>query len=168
MLTKQASKHDTDFYGWTQEQAGILRETPPGDARLDTDNLAEEIEDMGRAEILAISSLLRQTLIHLLKLAIEPDSQSASHWFDEIVTFQGDAVLAFSPGLRQRLDLEKIWRVACNGATRSLGKHGIVVPQLPSACPFSLDDLLDPEFDPETATQTLSAAIQAVTKHSII
>lgn len=167
MLTKQASKHDTDFYGWTQEQAGALREIPPVDPRLDTANLAEEIEDMGRAEILAISSLLRQTLIHLLKSAIEPDSQAATHWFDEIVTFQGDAVLAFSPGLRQRFDLEKIWRVACNGATRSLTKHGVVVPQLPSTCPFSLDDLLDPEFDPETATQTLSAATQSVIKHSI-
>ncbi|WP_274612824.1 hypothetical protein [Bradyrhizobium brasilense] len=41
------------------------------------------------------------------------------------------------------------------------------MPQLPSTCLFSLDDLLDPEFDPETATQTLSAAIQSVTKHSI-
>jgi hypothetical protein len=168
MLTKEASKHDTDFFGWTQEQAGILRETPRGNARLDTDNLAEEIEDMGRAEILAISSLLRQTLIHLLKLAIEPNSQAAGHWFDEIVTFQGDAVLAFAPGLGQRLDLEKIWRVACNGATRSLGKHGVVVPQLPSPCPFSLDDLFDPEFDPETATQILSAAIQAVPGNGII
>ncbi|SFN99694.1 protein of unknown function DUF29 [Bradyrhizobium sp. Rc3b] len=167
MLTKQASKHDTDFYGWTQEQAGILRETPPVDSRLDSANLAEEIEDVGRAEILAISSLLRQTLIHLLKSTIEPDSQAATHWFDEIVTFQGDAVLAFSPEIRQRLELEKIWRVACNGAIRSLAKRGVVAPQLPSTCPFSLDDLLDPEFDPETATQTLSAAIQSVTKHSI-
>jgi hypothetical protein len=167
MLTKEASKHDTDFHGWTQEQAEILRKTPQVDPRLDTANLAEEIEDMGRAEILAISSLLRQTLIHLLKSAIEPDSQAATHWFDEIVAFQGDAVLAFSPGLKQRLDLEKIWRVACNGATRSLTKHGVVVRQLPSTCPFSLDDLLDPEFDPEAGIQTLSAAIQAVTKHSI-
>jgi hypothetical protein len=163
MPTKQASRHDSDFYGWTQEQAGILRETLAEDARLDIVNLAEEIEDMGRAEILAISSLLRQTIIHLLKLAIQPDSPSATHWFDEIVTFQGDAVLAFSPGLKQRLDLDKIWRVGCNGATRSLEKQGGVVPRLPSACPLSLDDLLDPEFDPETATQTLSAAIQAVT-----
>jgi hypothetical protein len=167
MHTKQASKHDSDFYGWTQEQAGILRETPAEDTRLDIANLAEEIEDMGRAEILAISSLLRQTVIHLLKLAIEPDSPSVDHWFDEIVTFQGDAVLAFSPGLKQRLDLEKIWRVACNGATRYLERHGVVVPQLPASCPFSLDDLLDPEFDPETATQTLSTAIQAVTKHRL-
>lgn len=92
---------------------------------------------MGRAEFLVISSLLRQTLIHLLKSAIEPDSQAVTHWFDEIVTFQGDAVLALSPGLRPQLDLEKIWRVACNAATRSLAKHGVVVPQLPSTCPFS-------------------------------
>jgi hypothetical protein len=42
----------------------------------------------------------------------------------------------------------------------------VVIPQLPSPCPFSLDDLLDPEFDPEAATQTLSIAIKAVTKHS--
>ncbi|MFZ5712309.1 MAG: DUF29 domain-containing protein [Bradyrhizobium sp.] len=167
MLTKQASKHDTDFYGWTQEQASILRAASPVDARLDIDNLAEEIEDMGRAEILAISSLLRQTLIHLLKSAIEPESQALTHWLEEIITFQGDAVLAFSPGLKQRLDLEKIWRVACNGATRTLENRGVVVPQLPSACPLSLDDLLDPAFDPGAATQVLSAAIQSVAKHGI-
>jgi Domain of unknown function DUF29 len=167
MLTKQASKHDTDFYGWTQEQAGILRATSPADTRLDIDNLAEEIEGMGRAEVLAISSLLRQTLIHLLKSALEPESQTLSRWFEEIVTFQGDAVLAFSPGLKQRLDLEKIWRVACNGATRTLENRGVVVPQLPSTCPLSLDDLLDPEFDPGAATQVLSAAIQSVAKHGI-
>lgn len=162
MLTKRASQHASDFYGWTQEQAGILRETPADDTRLDIANLADEIEDMGRAEILAISSLLRQTIIHLLKLAIVPDSPSASHWFDEVVAFQGDAVLAFSPGLKQRLDLSKIWRVGCNGATRSLAKNAVAVPRLPSACPLSLDDLLNPDFDPEAAVRTLSAAIQAM------
>lgn len=165
MLTKQASRHDSDFYGWTREQAGILRGMPAKDTRLDVVNLAEEIEDIGRAEILAISSLLRQAVIHLLKMAIDPGSEAANDWFDETVTFQGDAVLAFSPGLRPRLDLEKIWRVACNGATRSLEKQGVSVPQLPATCPFSLDDLLDPEFDPEKATRTLSAAIQSVTKY---
>jgi hypothetical protein len=85
-----------------------------------------------------------------LAIPVRPSSTSRS-W-----------VGGYSPGLRQRIDLEKIWRVACNRASRSLTKHGVVVPQLPSTCPFSLDDLLDPEFDPETATQTLSIALQAV------
>jgi hypothetical protein len=165
MLTKPAGKHDSDFYAWTREQTAILRQMPANDSPLDVVNLAEEIESMGRAEILEISSLLRQTVLHLLKMAIHPDSQAAHHWFDETVTFQGDAVLAFSPGLKQRLDLEKIWRVACNGATRSLEKHGVSVPTLPATCPFSLDDLLDPEFDPEKATRTLSAAIESLMKY---
>jgi hypothetical protein len=159
MLTRRTSKHDSDFHAWVREQTVILREMSTEDSGLDVVHLAEEIEDMGRAEILEISGLLRQTVLHLLKMAIDPDSKAADHWFDETVTFQGDAVLAFSPGLKQQLDLEEIWRVACNGAKRSLAKHGVSVPQLPADCPFSLDELLDPEFDPEQAVRTLSAAI---------
>jgi hypothetical protein len=107
-------------------------------------------------------SLLRQTITHLLKIAINPNTPSAEQWFDEIITFQGDAVLAFSPGLKQRLDLKKIWRVACNGATRSLEKHGVAVPPLPDNCPLSLDDLHDPEFDPDKAAKILAAAIKPI------
>ena len=161
-----AQQHDVDFYQWTQEQAAILRGMPRDTCPLDLDNLTEEVEDMGRDEIREISSLLRQTITHLLKTVIAPDTPPSDHWFDEIVTFQGDAVLAFSPGLKQRLDLEKIWRVACNGATRSLEKHGVTVPTLPANCPLTLDDLLDPEFDPDKAAKALAAAIQAVTPSS--
>jgi hypothetical protein len=158
-----SQQHDVDFYQWTQEQAALLRAMSCDSCPLDLDNLAEEIEDMGRDEIRELSSLMRQTITHLLKIVIDPNTASAAPWFDEIITFQGDAVLAFSPGLKQRLDLEKIWRVACNGATRSLEKHGVAVPPLPENCPLSLDDLLDPEFDPDKAAKSLGAAIQATT-----
>jgi hypothetical protein len=158
-----SQQHDIDFYQWTQEQAALLRTMSRDSCPLDLDNLAEEIEDMGRDEIRELSNLLRQTMTHLLKIVIDPNTASAAHWFDEIITFQGDAVLAFSPGLKQRIDLEKIWRVACNGATRSLEKHGVAVPLLPENCPLSLDDLLGPEFDPDKAAKSLDAAIQATT-----
>ena len=46
-----------------------------------------------------------------------------------------------------------------NGARRSLERHGIVVPALPKACPLSLDELLNPEFDPDRAVREISAAI---------
>jgi Domain of unknown function DUF29 len=158
-----SQRHDVDFYQWTQEQAALLRAMSRDSCPLDLDNLAEEIEDMGRDEIREISGLLRQTITHLLKIITDPNAASAERWFDEIITFQGDAVLAFSPGLKQRLELEKIWRVACNGATRSLEKHGVAVPPLPENCPLSLDELLDPEFDPDKAAKTFAAAIQTVT-----
>lgn len=155
-----AQQHDVDFYSWTQEQAAILRTLSRESNLLDIDNLAEEIEDMGRAEINAISSLLNQTLAHLIKIAIDPEAQSASHWFNEIITFQSNAVLTFSPGLRQRLDLQKIWKVASNGAIRSLERFGVAIPVLPESCPLTLDQLLDSEFDPDSAVRTITSAIQ--------
>ena len=156
-----AHRHDVDFYGWTQEQASLLR-AGPSDARLlDLDNLAEEVEDMGRSEIREVASLLRQTLLHLIKIAITPDAVDANHWFDEVVAFQGDAVLAFSPGLRQRVDLQAIWKLARNGAIQSLERSGVSVPLLPESCPLTLDELLDAEFDVTHAVKVISDNIQA-------
>ena len=93
-------QHDVDFYRWTQEQAAQLRANPCNPCLLDLDNLAEEIADMGRGEIREISSLLHQTLAHLLKIALNPEAHSVDHWFNEVLTFQGDAVITFSPALR--------------------------------------------------------------------
>jgi len=154
------ARHDIDFYRWTQEQAALLR-TAHGDGRLDLDALAEEIEDMGRSEIREISRLLHQTLAHLIKIAVDPQAQAVDHWFAEILAFQGDAVIAASPGLKQRLDLETIWRVACNGATRALARRSVAVPPLPKSCPLTLDQLLDPEFDPDRAAGVIWTIIAA-------
>lgn len=155
-----ADQRDADFYSWAEEQAKRLCASPCDVGRLDLDHLAEEIDDIGRREIREISSLLHQTLAHLLKIAIAPEAPSANHWFEEIMTLQGDAVLAFSPGLKQRLYLDAIWRVACNGATRSLERYGVTVPVLPKSCPLALEDLLDPEFAPDMASEILKTAIQ--------
>jgi hypothetical protein len=157
-----AQRHDVDFYSWTQEQAALLRAAPPAACSLDLDNLAEEIEDMGRSEIRAITSLLHQTLAHLLKIAIFPKSRDRDHWLKEILAFQGDAALTFSPGLRQRLDLPAIWRVAKNGATRLLESSGVTVPVLPETGPLALDDLIDPEFDPLHAVEVITTSVQAI------
>jgi len=164
MRAKQVDRYDTDFYGWAREQAALLRGLANADTGLDVENLAEEIEDMGRAEILKVTSLLRQTLVHLLKMAIDPDNRSAGHWFDEIVAFQGDAALTITPGLKQRIEIEKIWQVASNGASKSLEQQGVAVPQLPTACPFTLDELLNAKFDPQLSTLRLTAAINAASK----
>lgn len=164
MHTKPNIRHESDFYGWTQEQAAILRGMSGKETRLDVANLAEEIEDMGRTEIREITSLLRQTVAHLLKLTVEPGSQAKDHWFDEAVTFQSDAVASFSPSLKQRIDVEKIWRLASNEATRILENHGTQVPEFPSVCPLSLDELIVEDFDPKVAIGALSAAIYPANK----
>ena len=42
--------YDEDFYAWTQYQAEVLRSMPCDDNRFDRDNVAEEIEDLGKSE----------------------------------------------------------------------------------------------------------------------
>ncbi|GGE20771.1 hypothetical protein GCM10011390_45080 [Aureimonas endophytica] len=157
-----AEQHDTDFYRWTQDQAALLRALPRASNRLDMENLAEEIEDMGRAEIKEVSSLLRQTLTHLVKIAVDRDAPSVAQWVSEASGFQSDAVLVYSPGLRQRLDLPKIWKLAKRNAADALGEYGIVVPPLPEECPLTLDQLLDPEFSPRGAAAIVAACAISV------
>jgi hypothetical protein len=126
--------YDADFYIWTQEQAALLRQLPRDLFALDIDHIAEEIEDMGRSEISKVSSLLRQVLIHLLKLVTEPDSPSREHWLSEVLTFQFDVVLAFTPGMK-RIDLDRIWKTVRTGVA-NLSKHSRrQAPVLPADCP---------------------------------
>ncbi|MCW5206537.1 DUF29 domain-containing protein [Desulfobulbus sp. F5] len=51
-----ATQYDTDFYGWIQEQAALIKA-----GRLDAvdlKNLLEEVESMGRSEENALESRL--------------------------------------------------------------------------------------------------------------
>ena len=65
------------------------------------------------------------------------------------------------------IDLEKIWRLASNEATRILENHGTQVPEFPSLCPLSLDELLVEKFDPKVAIGTLAAAIYPANKPQV-
>ena len=70
------NNYDRDFYAWTQEQAHLLR---TGQLQLiDIQHLAEEIEDMGRAEKRELASRLEILLMHLLKWQFQPSKRSRS------------------------------------------------------------------------------------------
>src|SRR3954447_26417050 len=74
------SLYEDDIYAWAQEQAGVLRRLAetrrdlPNE--LDLENVAEEIEDVGKSELSNVESFIRLILIHLLKLASAPESRS--------------------------------------------------------------------------------------------
>jgi hypothetical protein len=64
--------YEIDFAAW----ADALREDRFGD--LDTENLAEEIEGMARAERKAVRSQLQRLMVHLLKQRLQPEHRSKS------------------------------------------------------------------------------------------
>lgn len=152
--------YERDYYTWTQRQAAALRELE-GQARLDAANLAEEVADLGRSELHKVESHLRQLLVHLIKAAWIDRDELRAGWLDEADLHNEDALQAFTPGMRQQLDLSVIWDRAWRLADRQLQRHGD--PALPArrSCPFDLETLLDPAFEPEPAAETLRRRLRA-------
>jgi hypothetical protein len=68
-------KYD-DFYGWLLDQASALQRLRPDS--LDWQNLAEELEAMGRSEENALESYLVVLLKHLLKCRYQPGKITGS------------------------------------------------------------------------------------------
>ena len=64
------SRYEQDFYGWTIEQAALLRGRRLSEA--DLENIAEELDALGRSEKRELVSRLEVLLMHLLKWNAQP------------------------------------------------------------------------------------------------
>ncbi|WP_428490079.1 DUF29 domain-containing protein [Rhodopila sp.] len=136
--------YETDIVAWSRHQADLLRRLARGERvnDLDWDHVVREIEDVGLSELNAVRSYLRLMLVHLLKLQGWPDSPAASHWRQEVISFQSDAQQRFAPSMQQSIDLAALYGRAlkqCAGARID----GLPGAQQPAICPVSLDDLLN-------------------------
>src|SRR5882672_2294202 len=81
-MPRNTLAYDDDFHAWTEEQAQLLR---AGDlSAIDAENIAEEIETMGRSERREIENRLTVLLAHLLKWQHQPDQRS-NGWLGTIV-----------------------------------------------------------------------------------
>lgn len=143
--------YEEDFYSWTQEQAGYLREGRLD--LLDLAHLAEEVESMGRSEVRELISRLGLIVGHLLKLQVQT-SRSPAHeqrWQTSIETQRADLAdhLAENPGLKNPAILEKAmiraWR---GGRDLAIRESGLEAHYFPRDCPFTLDQLLDDDYWP--------------------
>lgn len=64
------SLYEQDFYAWANEQAALLRAGKLDSA--DIENIAEEIESMGRSQKSQVINRLTVLLLHLLKWRYQP------------------------------------------------------------------------------------------------
>ena len=135
--------YDRDVLAWSEHQADLLRRLARGERvnDLDWEHVVEEIEDVGLSELNSVRRYLRHMLAHLLKVQGWPDSSSTNHWRGEIVTFQKDAAQRFAPSMRQRIDLARLYADA-QEQLEPVQYEGRAPLPWPTACPFSLDQLL--------------------------
>jgi hypothetical protein len=135
--------YDRDILSWSEHQADLLRRLARGERVNDVDweHVVEEIEDVGLSELHAVESYLDLMLVHLLKVRGWPNSPSVPHWRTEIGSFQKNAARRFSPSMRQRIDLAKLYTDALE-QLEGVDYDDAAPLAWPVACPFTLDDLL--------------------------
>jgi hypothetical protein len=95
--------YDRDFYAWTQVQAQALRARRSGDNALDFDNLAEEIEDVGKSEFRACQSYVERILEHLVKLEFVGPPEAIPGYKREIRAFRRNLERALTPTIERKV-----------------------------------------------------------------
>ena len=143
-LPTDTALYDEDFYAWTLGQAAELRARRP--AGLDWENLAEEIDDLGKSVFKELRAALRVIVTHMLKWDHQPERRSRS-WVNSINTQRNDLedVLSENPSLRRRQNeaLAKAYRNARLDAATEMGRSERTLPE---TCPYSVDEILTREF----------------------
>lgn len=147
LKTRAAPTYDGDFFAWSQDQGRRLRETRPNS--VDWENVAEEIECLGRSEKRSIESNLCVVLVHLLKWQYQP-AQRSNDWRASILEHRKriHREIKDSPSLRNYpaevlADEYETARLSASGET--------VLDEtiFPAPCPYSIDEVLDPDYLPD-------------------
>jgi hypothetical protein len=138
------AEYERDFYSWLMEQARHIREGRF--EALDRDNLAEEIEALGREQFNKLVSALRVLMLHMLKWDHQTALRSRS-WVLSIEEQRLEIadVLADNPGLRPRV-AEAIARAYRRARIEAAKETGLDETVFPPACPYSFDDVMSRVF----------------------
>lgn len=135
--------YEDDVLLWSERQADLLRRhasVARSNDAIDWLNVIEEIEDVGRSELRSCRSLLRQALRHMLKAEAWPLSRDAPNWRADAVDFRRQARDAFTPSMRQRIDVASLYADALAALPETM--DGVAPLPVPAVCPVTLDELL--------------------------
>jgi hypothetical protein len=140
------SLYEQDYHAWTLQQAELLRSRQLDYA--DLDNIAEEIESMGRSEKRELVSRLTVLLLHLLKWQHQPDFRGRS-WR---LTIRGQRLslrqhLRDNPSLKSHLD-QAILDAYGRATIEAERETGLAAETFPESCPFTFDQAISDDFWP--------------------
>lgn len=139
--------YEADYYAWLVHNAGLIRAGRVSEA--DLENIAEELEDMGRSEKRALGSHFVVLLQHLLKWQLQPKRRSKS-WRLTIDNARDTIaeLLGESPSLRRRVP-EFIAGKFPLARRNAITETGLPESGVPETCPYTPEQVLDPTCWPE-------------------
>lgn len=144
----KATPYEEDFYLWLMEQAEHLRQGHFNE--LDLENLAEEVESIGRSDKREVYNRLTVLLTHLLKLEFQPEKRTRS-WRSTLREQRRQLKLVFkdSPSLEKTYVLSVFDAVYQDARQDAKEETGLNLETFPDTCPYSLAQVLDKDFFPE-------------------
>ena len=143
MMTLPADAlYEEDFYAWTQQQAGLLRRLPLTSNSIDAENVAEEIEDLGRSELRTAQSLVEHIIEHLLKLEFSGLDEPTEHWRDEVVEWRLQLEKTLTRSIEAKLDLAARYKAALRLVRRLERDIPGLMGRIPPDCPYSLQQMV--------------------------
>lgn len=131
------SDYETDVLLWSEHQADLLRRVAAGEPvneQPDWANIIEEVGDVGRNSLRACRSLLIQALLHELKATAWPRSREVPHRRAEARLARINAADAFTPSMRQRIDVPELYAKALSAMPASI--DGVEPLPVPEDCPL--------------------------------
>lgn len=139
--------YERDTYSWAMQQADALRRRSANE--VDWDNVAEEIESVGKSEARELESRYIVLLTHLLKWLYQPAGRSRS-WEASIRVQRASLarVMETNPGLKPRRDelFGAAYRIARLEAS---GETELPLEAFPETNPFTLAEAMDEGSWPE-------------------
>lgn len=141
--------YEDDFLLWTEAQARALRGRAQGGNALDYDNLAEEVEALGRSEINTSTSLTSRILEHLYLFTCSEQVQVKGHWRAEIYNFRDDLRRSLTKTIRRRIESD-LERLHVRAAKSAAGHLAIYEPfaRVNPTLRWTMAEVLGDENDP--------------------
>ena len=138
--------YEQDFWLWTQTMVEALKSGNL--SQLDLENLAEEVESLGRSDRRELQSRLTVLLMHLLKWQFQPDMRSGS-WRGTLAEqrIRILKLLKESPSLRSFFEAS-VDECYDDAKVKAFEETGLVMAIFPVVCSYTIEDILNIEFLP--------------------
>lgn len=143
----KAIDYDTNFYAWALYNAQLLRAGKLSE--IDAEHIAEELENMGKSNKRELTSCLKILIAYLLKWEYQPGHRGRN-WECTI----DEQRIQIADLLSENPYLKSLWEVvqveAYPDAVKLAAKETkLLKTQFPSACLYTMEQLLDEAFYPD-------------------
>ena len=158
MTAQLASKtlYEQDYYLWLettrQQLQQIVEENNIASLpALDWEHLREEIEDLGIEQRRKVVSYFKQLLIHLLLYRYWEAERAycGNGWRLEIGNFRDELEFLLNSKTLKNYLGQQFDSIYAKARKRAIDKTGLPANTFPTQCPFTVDQVLNPDFLPE-------------------